>query len=79
MDVLIRTLLGLQAGLAAYSLYHSYLAIIQLQKYEEKSEKAAEYSNIAEHQLHKTRTTQASGAISVRLFVIIPYILVSDD
>jgi len=53
-----------QACLSAYSLYLSTLTIPKLQQYEEKSKKAAQYSDTAEHQLHKTRTTQASGALS---------------
>lgn len=54
-----------QAALSAYGLYMSYIAITNLREYEEKSEKAAEWSNTAAEQLHKTRTTQASAAISI--------------
>ncbi|KAF2502400.1 hypothetical protein BU16DRAFT_576413 [Lophium mytilinum] len=50
---------------SAYGLYHSYQCIVKLRQYEEKSEKAAEYSNTAAEQLHKTRTTQGSAAISI--------------
>jgi hypothetical protein len=56
---------ALQASFSAYTLYLSSISIRNLQKYEETSKKAAKYSNIAEQQLHKTRTTQASGALSV--------------
>jgi hypothetical protein len=56
---------ALQAAFSGYTLYLSSIAIRHLQKYEETSKKAAKYSNIAEHQLHKTRTTQASGALAV--------------
>ena len=55
-----------QALLSAYGLYLSYTSIKKLQQYEEKSEKAAKWSNTAAEQLHKTRTTQASGAFAVR-------------
>lgn len=55
----------LQAAFSAYNLYLSSICITKLQKYEEKSEKAAEWSNTAAKQLHKTRTTQASGTAAV--------------
>jgi len=55
-----------QAGLAGYSLFHAYIAITNLRKFEEKTEKAAEWSTTAEHELHKTRTTQTSGTLAVR-------------
>lgn len=54
-----------QACLSAYTIYLSSIVVPKLQRYEEKSEKAAEWSNTAEHQLHKTRTTQTSGALTV--------------
>lgn len=54
-----------QSLVSLYGLAVSYFSITNLQKYEEQSEKAAKYSGTAEHQLHKTRTTQASGALSV--------------
>ena len=57
----------LQAVCSAYGTYLSYRSIASLRKYEEKSEKAAKWSNTAEQQLYKTRITQASGlgAVSV--------------
>lgn len=55
-----------QALLSVYGLYLSYNSIRNLQQYEEKSEKAAKWSNTAAKQLHKTRTTQASAATTVR-------------
>jgi hypothetical protein len=54
-----------QGGLGAWGLGESYKAITNLQQYEDMSEKAAQYSRAASQQLHKTRTTQASGAIAV--------------
>jgi hypothetical protein len=60
------TLHAFQAAFSAYNLYLSAIAVTKLQKYEEKSEKAAEWSNVAATQLHKTRTTQASGTAAVR-------------
>lgn len=53
-----------QAILTTYTALLSYTSIVKLNKYEELSEKAAGYSNTAEHQLHKTRTTMASGALA---------------
>ena len=55
---------------SAYALNISYETITRLKKYEEQSEKAAEWSNTAAERLRKTRTTQGSGAISVMLPVI---------
>jgi len=60
-----------QAGVSTYGLYTSYAAVINLQKYEEKSEKAAQWSNSAAHQLHKTRITQATGAGAVSTPIIL--------
>jgi hypothetical protein len=54
-----------QAGLAVYGGQQSYTAITNLQKYEDASKKLAKYSNEAERQLHKTRTTQASAALAL--------------
>ncbi len=76
---------ALQASLSAYTLYLSSIAIQNLQKYEKTSKKAAKYSNTAEQQLYKTRTTQASGALSVPspysfflfLLLTIPQVLLS--
>lgn len=56
-----------QAALSAYGLYYSYQCITKLRQYEERSKKAAKYSNTAADQLHRTRTTQASAAIAVSL------------
>ncbi|RMZ69873.1 methyltransferase domain-containing [Pyrenophora seminiperda CCB06] len=57
--------LGLTSALSAYGLLLSYQNITRLQQYEAKSEKAAEWSNTAAHMLHKTRTTQASGTVTL--------------
>jgi hypothetical protein len=58
------------SALSSYGLYLSYQNISRLQQYEKQSEKAAEWSNTAAQRLSKTRSTQASGTISVRLIVI---------
>ena len=65
-STLVTILHTLQAAFGAYNLYLASISISSLQKYEEASKKAAEYSNVAESQLHKTRTTQASSTIAVR-------------
>lgn len=56
------------AGQAIGSIYaatYSIFAISNLQNREEQTKRAAQYSNTAAHQLHKTRTTQTSGALAV--------------
>jgi hypothetical protein len=55
------------SALSAYGLYLCKENITRLQQYEEQSEKAAEWSNTVAQRLYKTRTTQASGSLSVRL------------
>lgn len=57
------------ALLSVYSARTSYYAITNLQRYEERSEKAARHFDKAAHDLHKTRTTQASGAAAVRVSI----------
>jgi len=56
----------LQVVLSFYALRHSYVAITNLRKYEETTKKAAEWSDEAQKQLDKTRTTMGAGAITVR-------------
>ena len=55
------------ALLSIYAAQKSYIAITNLQKYEERSEKAAKHLDKAAHDLYKTRITQASGAAAVRI------------
>ncbi|QIX01534.1 hypothetical protein AMS68_007051 [Peltaster fructicola] len=61
----LQTLHVLQAGLAAYGAYQSYVAITLLREYEGITKKAAEWSNEAQFQLDRTRTTQGAGAIAI--------------
>jgi hypothetical protein len=56
-----------QIALSLWAGKYSYIAISHLQKYEDTSKKAAQYSGTAEHELHKTRTTEASGALTVSI------------
>ena len=55
------------ALLSLYAAQKSYIAITNLQRYEERTEKAAKHLDKAAHDLHKTRVTQASGAAAVRI------------
>ncbi|KAL8726619.1 MAG: hypothetical protein Q9181_005974, partial [Wetmoreana brouardii] len=50
------------SAIALYAAPKSYDAIINLRKYEERSERAAKHSETAAHELYKTRVTQASSA-----------------
>ena len=54
-----------QLCLNGYTGYLSYVAISKLLTWEQNAETAAKYSNVAAEQLHKTRTTQAAGAVTV--------------
>ncbi|KAF2020398.1 hypothetical protein BU24DRAFT_360858 [Aaosphaeria arxii CBS 175.79] len=70
MANLIFVPLTLTTLLSAYTLNLAYTNITLLQRYERQSEKAAEWSSIAAERLRKTRTTQASGAVSIVLSLI---------
>ncbi|KAG0646211.1 hypothetical protein D0Z07_8416 [Hyphodiscus hymeniophilus] len=78
MTAILSVLYCLQAAFSGYNLYLASISISNLQEYEETSKKAAKYSNTAEKQLHKTRTTQASGTIAVLLsFLTSAYMIFS--
>ncbi|KZM23458.1 hypothetical protein ST47_g5395 [Ascochyta rabiei] len=55
------------SALSAYGLFLCKENITRLQQYEKQSEKAAEWSNAAAQRMHKTRTTQTSGTLSLLL------------
>ncbi|KAL8993050.1 MAG: hypothetical protein Q9169_006630 [Polycauliona sp. 2 TL-2023] len=62
--------LPLAIGISAISLYaaqRSYIAITNLQKYEERSEQAAKHSKTAANELNKTRQTQGTSAGAIAL------------
>lgn len=63
---------ALQAAFGVYNLYLSSQAIQNLLNYEEKTKKAAEWSNEAERQLWKTRYTQATNVGAVRTHHYLP-------
>lgn len=57
---------------SAYALSLCYTNVTKLQKYEEKANKAAEWSDTAAQRLHKTRTTQTSGTLAVSFLPLCP-------
>lgn len=64
-EVLLRGQHFAQLALSLYGGVVSFVAVTRLQKYEATSKKLAEWSSEAAKQLHKTRTTQTSGALAV--------------
>ncbi|CAD6449039.1 ff506abd-d5cd-416c-b2f4-22fcf6f5667b [Sclerotinia trifoliorum] len=68
-----------QIAFTGYNLYLSSIAIPKLLTYENKAIRAAKYSNIAEEQLFKTRTTQAAsvGALILTLSTATPFLLLN--
>ncbi|GAW26452.1 hypothetical protein SAMD00023353_3200900 [Rosellinia necatrix] len=54
-----------QIIIAAYGAVQSQVAITKLLEYEDVTKKLAKFSSEAERQLHKTRMTQAAGAIAI--------------
>lgn len=65
-SILLATLPASIVALSAYTAYQSYLSIDAVLTYKSKTEKAAEYSNTAEHELKQTQSTEAAGAGAVR-------------
>lgn len=63
----LRSFHVLQVFLAGFGAYNSYIAIRNLGEYEDSVRKAAKWSNEAQSQLDKTRSTQGAGAVSVSL------------
>lgn len=66
----------LLALLSLYAAQKSYIAINNLQQYEERTKKAAKYIDKAANDLYKTRVTQASGAAAVCIHYLLrrPYV-----
>lgn len=65
----------LLALLSLYAAQKSYIAITNLQQYEERTERAAKHLDKAAHDLYKTRVTQASGAAAVCIPTSLPQVL----
>ena len=61
-----------QVALSSFALYYSVVSIRKLQRYEDATQRAAQYSNTAEEQLNRTRTTQGAGAIAVSVMLSMP-------
>lgn len=66
MSSFMRVIHLAQALLSGYGAFHSYKAIVNLQTYEATTKKLAKWSDEVGKQLHKTRTTQATAALTVR-------------
>ena len=69
----------LLALLSLYAAQKSYIAITNLQQYEETSEKAAKYLEKAAEELYQTRVTQASGAATVRMLFDLLHVSYGDS
>ena len=54
-----------QIALCLYGARFSYVAIMNLRKYEEITKKASKWSSEVDRQLQMTRKTQATGALCV--------------
>lgn len=54
--------------ISGYALKQSLTSISNIKKYEEKAEKAADWSNTAKTRLWDTRYTIGAGFVSVSLF-----------
>ena len=63
--------LPLLATLSTYGLHLSYQNITRLRAYEEKSEKAAKWSDTVAERLRRTRTTQTSGTVTVSNYALV--------
>ncbi|EXJ79298.1 hypothetical protein A1O3_08800 [Capronia epimyces CBS 606.96] len=70
MPVVLTLFHAIQGAASVYAGLLSAMAIYNLQQREEQAEHAAQYSNTAASQLHKTRTTQTSGAVAAISSVI---------
>jgi hypothetical protein len=69
MAVLSALLTLLLTAASGYATYFSAQSIPKLQKYEDKAQKAAEWSNVATKQLWDTRYTVGAGFIFVSCFL----------
>ena len=65
MNYLLPMVHTVQVYISGNALRNSYTAITNLNQYEDRAETAAKYLSTAEKELHKTRTTQTSGALAV--------------
>ncbi|ETI27013.1 hypothetical protein G647_10112 [Cladophialophora carrionii CBS 160.54] len=70
MSVLLEMYHAIQACIGMVAALLSAMAIYNLNQWEPQAETASRYSNMASQQLHKTRTTQASGALATLLSLV---------
>ncbi|KAJ8119323.1 hypothetical protein ONZ43_g3705 [Nemania bipapillata] len=75
--MLLKSIHITQIVIAAYGAMQSQVAISKLLEYEEATKKLAKISSEAERQLHKTRTTQASGAVTILISFAVSVLLVT--
>jgi hypothetical protein len=66
---------AVQVAVSASNLYHAYISITNLRKYEEQMERAAKYVDEAAYRLRKTRTTQAAGTLALLSSCIVAFYL----
>ncbi|KAI0467369.1 hypothetical protein F4859DRAFT_240086 [Xylaria cf. heliscus] len=76
--MLLKLLHVAQIVIAAYGAMQCQVAISKLLEYEDAIKKLASISSEAERQLHKTRTTQASGAVAILASFVVSVLLASD-
>ncbi|EXJ71113.1 uncharacterized protein A1O5_06106 [Cladophialophora psammophila CBS 110553] len=76
MSVLLEMYHATQACASVYLALLSAIAIYNLRQWEPQTESASRYSNTATRQLHKTRTTQASGVLATLSSLVSSVILV---
>ncbi|KIX97726.1 uncharacterized protein Z520_06504 [Fonsecaea multimorphosa CBS 102226] len=67
---------AVQACGSVYVAMLSAMAIYNLRQWEPQTESASRYSNAAARQLHKTRTTEASGVLATLFSLVSSVILV---
>jgi hypothetical protein len=65
MAFLTNVVAAILAVISGGALYNSLISIPKLQKYEEKTKKAAEWSSAAEKRLWETRYTVGTGFVAV--------------
>ncbi|KIW71999.1 hypothetical protein PV04_00223 [Phialophora macrospora] len=70
MSVFLELYHAIQACISMFAALLSVMAIYNLNQWEPQAESASRYSNTASRQLHKTRTTQASGALATLLSLV---------
>ncbi|KAI1161652.1 hypothetical protein F5B18DRAFT_425715 [Nemania serpens] len=73
--MLLKSIHVAQIIIAAYGAMQCQVAISRLLEYEDATKKLAKISSEAERQLYKTRTTQASGAVTILVSFVVSVVL----